>query len=255
MTTLHEQLANTLEEFQASVSTANGEWSVKGFIDVYRNIYSISTDTKVVSKIIELMLFPIIARFARQHNNQLILSEHQNHYPDLTFIAPDATKYALDLKSTYRRNSTAVSGFTLGSYTGYFRQRDSRKNITYPYSAYSQHLVLGVIYSRNHKVIDEKQSYTINDLPNIASVIKEFEFLLHEKWQIASDKPGSGNTKNIGSIKQIEALKNGSGPFSQYGAAVFDDYWMNYLSHDMVRAIDSTPPYHNLAEDWVWRNR
>ena len=255
MTNLHEQLANTLEEFQASISTAGGEWSVKGFIDVYRNIYSISTDTKVISKIIELMLFPIIARFARQHDYQLILSEHQNHYPDLTFIAPDATKYALDLKSTYRRNSKTVSGFTLGSYTGYFRQRDSRKNITFPYHTYSQHLVLGVIYSRNLNVVDEKQSYTIEDLSSIASVIKDFDFLLQEKWRIASDKPGSGNTKNIGSIKQIKALKNGSGPFSQHGSTVFNDYWMNYLSSDMARAIDSKPPYHNLAEYWVWRNR
>lgn len=38
MTTLYEQLANTLEEFQVSVSTATGEWSVKGFINVYRNL-------------------------------------------------------------------------------------------------------------------------------------------------------------------------------------------------------------------------
>ena len=255
MTTLYKQLANTLEEFQASVSTETGEWSVKGFIDVYRNIYSISADTKVLSKIIELMIFPIIARFARQHDYQLILSEHQNHYPDLTFIAPDGTKYALDLKSTYRHNTTTVSGFTLGSYTGYFRQRDLRKNITFPYQTYSQHLVLGVIYSRNHEVADEKQSYTLEDLSNITSVIQDFEFLLQEKWKIASDKPGSGNTKNIGSIKQIEELKQGCGPFSQHGSTVFDDYWTNYLAPDMARAIDSEQPYRNIVEYWQWRNR
>lgn len=255
MTHLFGQLANALQEFQASMSTATGEWSVKGFIDVYRNIYSISTDTKVVSKIIELMLFPIIARFAQRHNYRLILSEHQNHYPDLTFIAPDTKKYALDLKSAYRRNAKMVSGFTLGAYTGYFRQRDLSKNITFPYQTYSQHLVLGVIYSRNRTVADERQAYAIEDLTDITSVIKDFDFLLQEKWKIASDKPGSGNTKNIGSIKQIDALKNGAGPFSQHSNAVFDDYWMNYLSPDMARAIDSQPPYRNLTEYWAWRNR
>ncbi|MBN1874856.1 MAG: hypothetical protein JXA33_11555 [Anaerolineae bacterium] len=35
----------------------------------------------------------------------------------------------------------------------------------------------------------------------------------------------------------------------------FDDYWMNYLTHDMARAIDSTVPYHNLVEYLQWRER
>ena len=38
------------------MATDTGDWVVKGFIDVYRNIYTISVDTKVVSKIIELQL-------------------------------------------------------------------------------------------------------------------------------------------------------------------------------------------------------
>lgn len=39
-------------------------------------------------------------------------------------------------------------------------------------------------------------------------------FLLQEKWQIASDKTGSGNTKNIGSIKNVADLVNGNGVFA-----------------------------------------
>ena len=42
------------------------DWTVKGFIDCNKNIYSISTDTKVVSKIIELIIFPKFLEFANQ---------------------------------------------------------------------------------------------------------------------------------------------------------------------------------------------
>jgi hypothetical protein len=61
--------------------------------------------------------------------------------------------------------------------------------------------------------------------------MKNFDFiLLQEKWKIASDRPGSGNTKNIGSIKNIQKLKEGEGSFSKVGENVFDDYWTNFLT-------------------------
>jgi hypothetical protein len=36
---------------------------------------------------------------------------------------------------------------------------------------------------------------------------------------------------------------------------VFDDYWMNYLTDDMARAIESNMPYHDLQGYWSWRHR
>jgi len=228
---------------------------MKGFIDIYRNIYTISVDTKVISKIIEIMLFPLLARFAHQNQFCMILSEHQNHYPDITFMASDNTLVALDIKSTYRVSPAAVSGFTLGAFTGYFRQRESKKNIAFPYGDYAQHLVLGVIYSRSQEAIDERKVFAIGDLESIPSVTESFEFVLHPKWSISSDKPGSGNTKNIGSVKRIDDLIAGAGPFHRPGVEIFDDYWMNYLTPDMARAIDSTPPYRSLDEYMQWRKR
>jgi hypothetical protein len=50
-------------------------------------------------------------------------------------------------------------------------------------------------------------------------------------------------------------LVDGNGPFVPYGPEVFDDYWMNYLTNDMARAIDSEVLYHNLDEYWEWRSR
>ncbi|MDX1991783.1 MAG: type II restriction endonuclease [bacterium] len=249
------QLLPYLDQFQERLATAQGDWVVKGFIDLHQNIYTVSVDTKVISKVVELMLFPAIAQFAAEHGYQVILSAQQNHYPDVTFITPDQTKIALDLKSTYRVTPTLISGFTLGAFTGYFRQRKSNKNITFPYEQYSAHFVLGTIYSRNEGALSEQHIYALDDLPSITSVIRDFTFLLQEKWRIASTRPGSGNTKNIGSILNIDALVQGEGPFVPHGETVFNDYWMNYLTADMARAIDSEVVYRNLTDYFRWRSR
>jgi hypothetical protein len=58
--TFEEALFTEFETFRQILSTDTGDWVIKGFIDVYRNIYALSLDTKVASKLIELMLFPII---------------------------------------------------------------------------------------------------------------------------------------------------------------------------------------------------
>jgi DNA adenine methylase len=49
-----------------------------------------------------------------------------------------------------------------------------------------------------------------------------------EKWEIASDSSGSGNTANIGSIVRISDILAGNGIFKNLGEEWFDDYWMNY---------------------------
>src|SRR6266853_1064594 len=71
--------------FAKAVATDEGEWIIKGFIDIYRNIYSISVDTKIVSKVLELLLFPMFVEFAKTHGLEIELCQHQNFYPDLTF--------------------------------------------------------------------------------------------------------------------------------------------------------------------------
>lgn len=248
-------LSDHFEIFKKALATDTGDWVVKGFIDVYRKIYTISVDTKVVSKIIELMLFPLISKFSTDNGYKMVFSEHQNHYPDISFIAPDGDKIALDIKSTYQSGPKTVNGFTLGAFTGYFRQRKSNKNTTFPYEQYAAHFVLGIIYSRTEKSIDERRFYKLGELHDIVSVVKDFSFILQEKWRIAGDKPGSGNTKNIGSVRDIQTLLKGKGPFASYGKKVFDDYWMNYLTKDMARAIDSEVPYRNIKEYLEWRGK
>ncbi len=206
-------------------------WNIKGFIDINKNIYTISNDTKIISKILEIHIFPLILKFAESIGYKIVLAECQNYYPDMSFICKtnEDIKFAVDLKSTYRKNSNKCNGFTLGSHGEYFKNRNSTKNIQFPYNSYNAHFCLGIIYTRsNISDIDSAQIYNIDDLESIASVIKDIDFFFCEKWKIASDVSGSGNTANIGSITSLKDLKEENGIFKPYGEKVFDDYWMNY---------------------------
>ena len=252
-----------VKELKNCVSTETGEWTIKGFIDVYQNVYTISSDTKIVSKILEIHIFPEIVRFAENTGYKIILAEHQNWYPDLTLVNIEnpLIKFALDIKTTFRRNEKSA-GFTLGSHGGYFKERDKAKNIQFPYNQYTGHYCLGIIYTRTDfdddltetkvygvsdiidiqdKTVDlnntvcERKNTNIKSLKSITSVIKDFDFFASPKWKISSDSQGSGNTANIGSIKDIEDLKKGNGVFSNLGEEWFDEYWVNYGTATMIK--------------------
>ena len=220
-------------ELAEHVSTEDKHWAVKGFIDVFRNIYTISADTKIVSKILEIHLFPKILEFAQKHQFKLVLTDHQNYYPDISFVSeanPDL-KFAVDLKTTYRLEDKPefCNGFTLGSHGEHFINRQSRKNIQFPYSEYAGHFCLGAIYSRAvSDKLAEVRVRQIGELRSIVSVVRDFQFFVCEKWEIASDRSGSGNTANIGSITRIEDILNGHGMFKNLGEKWFDEYWINY---------------------------
>ena len=309
-------LERCFADFFRVVETKDHVWTVKGFIDVYRNIYTISLDTKVVSKVVELMIFPVLVKFAHENDYEMHLSPHQNHYPDISFVHKSSgARFALDLKSTYRVGLDRVNGMTLGAFTGYFRNRQSNKNVMFPYGSYQRHYVLGVLYTRSDAhnaalrlkelgypvagstyallvkfvsnptddgfdhlaralklpsgkatrvrraveavIIDERRRYRLGALESIPSVIRDFDFFIQEKWRIAADRPGSGNTKNLGSATAIEVLKTGTGPFTKHtdGERLFDDYWMYYLTRDMAQAVElKKPPYHNLRTYFQYKN-
>ena len=147
----------------------------------------------------------------------------------------------------------------MGSHGSYFKERDKKKNIQFPYNQYLAHYCLGVIYTRTDliedaseteiyqvqdleeqfdtptKKVGEREVTTVKNLKSITSVIKDFDFFVAEKWKIASDKQGSGNTANIGATLSIDDLRNENGIFSQLGEEWFDEYWINYGSATMVK--------------------
>lgn len=243
-------------DYNKIIATDKGDWIVKGFIDIYRNIYTISIDTKVVSKVIEILLIPEFEKFAIKHNLKLILPPQQNFYPDLSFVCnATGNKFAVDIKSTFKDSKNKIKSMTLGAFTGYFRNRDSKKNTTFPYQDYQSHLVLGVIYTQVAESANEKNVYKLDEIESIASVIKDFQFFVQPKYKIASASPGSGNTKNIGAINNLERLIKGQGVFSELGEDVYDDYWTFYLTNDMAKALEIKRPYINLKTYIEYKSR
>lgn len=245
-------LADSLGQLTTS---DNGQWTIKGFIDLFRKIYTISADTKVVSKVIEIHLYPRLLAFGEENGYDLVIAAHQNYYPDITYInkTDERVKFAVDFKTTYRNeaNPDFCNGFTLGSHGEYFKNRSSTKNIQYPYRDYVGHFCLGVIYSRlEGSALDDVKVYTLDDLEAITSVIGDLYFFVQEKWRIASDKRGSGNTANIGSIISIEDIVAGHGMFSKLGEEWFDDYWTNYGNIMKKGSTGEMEPIRNL-EDFV----
>ena len=248
--TFQALLTNEAESYKAYLETDSKDWIVKGFIDVNKNIYTITNDTKVVSKIIEILLIPKLYLFAEKNGLTLELPSKQNYYPDLTFIDKEGNIFAVDFKSSYYKDDMKVNGLTLGSYWGYFRYRTELMSVDHPYGEYKCHLVLGMLYKQSEIDPDEKTVYSIDELQYIKSVIDNFIFFVQPKWKIAADIPGSGNTRNIGGITDIRKLITGDGPFAQFGAdgeKVFDDYWMNYYGKDDARKAGMAKPnYNNL---------
>lgn len=245
-----ELLSNEVKTFKSDLETNCGDWIVKGFIDVRKNIYTISNDTKLISKILEILLIPKLGTFAKRNGLRLELPSKQNYYPDLTFKDDKGHLFAVDFKSSYY-DGNKVNGLTLGSYWGYFRQRDAKKNTDYPYGEYKCHLVLGILYKQSVMGQNERSVYRIGELKAIHSVIENFIFFVQPKWKIATDIPGSGNTRNIGGETNIEKLVNGEGVFAKYGEDIFDDYWMNYYNVTDAEHIGIGKPHYFNLETYV----
>src|ERR1035438_5217955 len=92
------RLVQLVNELKGHVSTDDGQWTVKGFMDIFKNVYTISSDTKIVSKILEIHLFPQILAFAQTNGYKIVLAEYQNYYPDISFVKSDneSIKFAVD---------------------------------------------------------------------------------------------------------------------------------------------------------------
>lgn len=252
-----QALQTEVSEYNNIIATEKGDWIVKGFIDISKRIYTISVDTKVVSKVIELLLIPEFEKFAQKYDLTLENQTKQNFYPDLTFISnKSGEKFAVDIKSTVKDNNNKIKGMTLGTFQGYFRNRDNKKeSITYPYNEYSSHVVLGVLYSQANDKPNEKDIYSLDELENIESVIRDFQFFVQPKFKIASATKGSGNTRNIGSTKNIDELINGTGIFSKLGEHVFDDYWMFFVDEQSSKEKGIPRPYINLKSYLEYKER
>lgn len=203
-------------------------YQVCGVVDRTGRVYPLGADTKVLSSVFELISRPTIYRVAEQLGMGVVEAEVQNHYPDFTLVPKGKSndKIAIDIKTTYRNSSSDEFSYTLGGYTSFIRSET--KNIVFPFSQYSEHWVIGFVYNRiAKKKSGSTKEHTVKDLSDIPLPYEEVDVFVQEKWRIASDSAGSGNTTNIGSIKgRLKQFSNGEGPFSSEDE--FLEYWRGY---------------------------
>ena len=206
------------------------EYQICGIIDRSENVYPLGSDTKVLSTIFELVSRPAVYATAKTMGYEVFEPTVQNHYPDFTLMRgrDDGQKIAVDVKTTYRRKNNQKFGYTLGGYTSFIRIGNERKNIVFPFSEYKRHLVIGFVYDRiAQKKAGIQHMYAISQLSDIPLPFGNVEFFVQDKWRISSDRAGSGNTTNIGSINgTINDFRAGNGPF--ISEEEFLEYWRSY---------------------------
>lgn len=200
-----------------------------GILDSQNRIHTLGTDSKIIGRIFEMFAQPVLAEIAAAHGMLLETPESQTVYPDFILMKDRASreKIAVDVKTTYVDSDQSTIKFTLGSYGSYMR--NNTKNIQYRYTDYAKHFVVGFVYRRNGAA-QESLVYDYQDREQILFPYYDVRYFIQEKYKIAGDRPGSGNTENIGSFptRNLEDLKEGRGPFSELGADVFDLYWKYY---------------------------
>lgn len=214
---------------KALAEVQNG-YSLCGVVDRRARVYPLGSDTKVISTLFEIVARQAVAAYAESTGLQLIEPTKQNYYPDFTLVRneEDREKIALDVKTTYRREGQSRFGYTLGSYTSYIRPETEGKNIVFPYSQYGEHWIIGFVYKRAEGKRDtSSRIYSFDTLEKIPIPFDNVEVFMQEKWRIAGDRAGSGNTTNIGSISgTIADFSAGNGVFAS--EEEFLEYWRGY---------------------------
>ena len=238
------------QAFEAKLAAKQHNYAICGVVSQDGVLYPLGSDTKVLSTIFELFTRPIMMEIAAENGVLLIEPSVQNHYPDFTLTtgAGDKKRIAVDVKTTYVEKPTDSFGYTLGGYTSFIRQGNETKNIVFPFKEYAEHWVIGYVYERvAAKKSAEYGTYRLDQLSEVALPYKNVRVFVQEKWRISSDRAGSGNTTNIGSIvARIQDFENGSGPFSSEDE--FLDYWRNYGR----TAAERKGQFKNIAEYRKW---
>jgi len=194
---------------------ADFEWKLKGIIDVDGKIYPIPKIPQVVTGIFELLGKEKVKALAERKYKCKIIEGGSREYPDLALTGGKLGNrmIAIEIKTARRdkRNPNRSSRMSLGSCAGYFLYPNEKKaGCIFPYGAFSEHWVVGFIY-------------TWNENENATRMVSDIEVIVHPKWKIASRSTATGDTAAIGSINNIDDLKAGRGEFNS--EKEFEEYW------------------------------
>ncbi len=188
-------------------------WNIKGFIDTGGNIYPIPEIPQVITGLFQEITKTRVKEFIRQNYRCQEIQGGAREYPEITLFDGllGSRKIAIDMKTSRRVGPNRISGFTLGSYAGYFAHPDRKMaGCVLPYGEYTEHWVVGFIYDWMPGKPSEE-------------LVSNVEVIVQEKWRMAARHTGTGTTNAIGSVREIDRLKVGSGDFSS--EAEFEEYW------------------------------
>ena len=205
---MRKNFKKELEKIVSGIS-----WNFIGILDTDKKLHPIPKNIQIQA-LFEYLGREKVAEWAKRRGIKMIESTNTREYPDLTLLSGPLGKeiIALDVK-TGRRDGNRT-GFTLGSYWGYFRRPDKKMaGCRLPYGQFSQHWIIGFIYDWN------ESADTLHMVSNIEAIVQE-------KWKLASKSTGTGTTTAIGSIKDIKMLKAGKSNFKT--EKEFLKYWRNY---------------------------
>lgn len=240
---------NFKQEFERKLASRLHNYTISGMVNSDGVVYPLGSDTKVLSTVFELFTRPLMKELATEFGLELVEPSVQNHYPDFTLCRnyADKQKIAIDVKTTYVEHPEQTFNYTLGGYTSFIREGNESKNIVFPFTDYAEHWVIGYVYERvAARKAAEHATYTLDQLKDVPLPYRNVRVFVEEKWRIASDRAGSGNTTNIGSIVgRIEDFQRGAGPFTS--ESEFLDYWRNYGKTAADRGN-----FKNIHEYRVW---
>ena len=195
-----------------------------------------------------LALRPTITKVALSHGYEVEEPRSQNFYPDFTLkpIGQSDGFLAFDVKTTYRKNKSGTFSFTLGGYTSFIRTNTPTKNIVHSFEKYASHYIVGFVYTRlAHGKSGEARIFSPSNVSDIPLPYVDVDVFVREKWRIAGDVAGSGNTTNIGSIVgNIDDFRNGPGIF--VSEREFLNYWRSYGRTAATRNYANIKQFRNI---------
>jgi len=191
------------------------KWGFKGIVDIEGKIHPIPKNIQIQA-LFEYMATEPILKMAEKLGVEVMLAESTRAYPDFTLHEGSLEgPVAVDAKTTRRTGPNSVSGFTLGSYAGYFRQPNKKMPFcTLPYGDYKQHWVCGFIHDWHAEA-------------ETAGLVTNVELIVQEKWKLAGKSTGTGTTTAIGSIRDLADIRNGRSVFAS--EEEFLEYWRSYV--------------------------
>jgi len=188
-------------------------WTTRGFIDDKGEIYELPDIPQVITGIFQEVAKQRIKPFLRQHYNCQIVQGGAREYPEITAFGGKLGegKIAIDVKTTRRLSKSRVSGFSIGSYAGYFVHSDRKlPGCKFPYGAFKEHWIIGFVYTWD---------------PNADSLhmVSDIEVIVNQKWKIALKSTATGTTFAISSVRNLDALRDGKGDFKS--PKEFENFW------------------------------